>query len=72
MRRGAYAGRSWPILRGMSPVPFSPHSTCWHGRTLESEVISQRVAGVCRAEQGAPCSGTPQAPSGNNSGTIFW
>jgi hypothetical protein len=28
MRKAVYAGRSWPILRGMSSVPFSPHSTC--------------------------------------------
>ena len=46
-----YAGQSWPIPRGMSSVPFSPRSTCRHGRTLESEVIMQRVTGVCRAEQ---------------------
>ena len=51
MRQAVYAGQSWPILRGMSSVPFSPRSTCRHGRTLESEVIMQRVTGVCRAEQ---------------------
>jgi hypothetical protein len=42
MRKAVYAGRSWPILRGMSSVPFSPRSTCRHGRALESKVITQR------------------------------
>src|SRR5262249_15500205 len=33
---------------------FPPRSPCWHGRTLEAEVIAQRVASVFRAEYTAP------------------
>jgi hypothetical protein len=54
MRKAAYAGRSWPILRGMSSVPFSPHSTWRHARALESEVLTRCVTIVCRAARAAP------------------
>jgi hypothetical protein len=38
----------------MSSVPFSPRSTSRHGRALESEVMTQRMAFVFRTEQAAP------------------
>src|SRR6516164_3012023 len=54
MWKAGYARRSWPVLRGSSSGPFSPHRTCRHGRAFEAEVLAQCVASVFRTEYTAP------------------